>query len=106
MAEKVWDTYRGLLRQRLQAYQQGGLATLAPYTRSGGGVTDPAADLRAAIADVDRVGRARPAAAPSLLLAQAPSAATAGSQPAPSDRHARPRSRRPHRALLLRRALL
>jgi len=67
MAEKVWDTYRGLLRQRLQAYQQGGLATLAPYTRSGGGVTDPAADLRAAIADADRVGRDGPELRDTLL---------------------------------------
>ena len=67
MAEKVWDAYRGLLRQRLQAYQQGGLATLAPYTRSGGGVTDPAADLRAAIADVDRVGRDGPELHDTLL---------------------------------------
>jgi hypothetical protein len=57
MAEKVWDTYRGLLRQRLQAYQQGGLAALAPYVRSGGAVTDPAAELRAAIPDVEHLGR-------------------------------------------------
>jgi len=57
VAEKVWDTYRGLLRQRLQAYQQGGLAAVAPYTRSGGAVTDPASEMRAAVADVDRLGR-------------------------------------------------
>jgi len=67
VAEKVWDTYRGLLRQRMQAYQQGGLAALAPYTRSGGGVTDPAADLRLAVADVDRVGRDGPQLHDTLL---------------------------------------
>ena len=67
MAEKVWDTYRGLLRQRLQAYQQGGLGALAPYTRSGGGITDPAAELRTAIADVDRVGRDGPELRDTLL---------------------------------------
>jgi hypothetical protein len=67
MAEKVWDAYRGLLRERLQAYQQGGLAALAPYTRGGGAVTDPATELRLAVADIDRVGRAGPELHDTLL---------------------------------------
>ena len=72
MAERVWDVYRGLLRQRLQAYQQGGLAALAPYTRSGGAITDPATELRLAIADVDRVGRDGPELHDMLLRYPAP----------------------------------
>ncbi len=55
VAEVVWDAYRRLLRLRLQAYQQGGLAAIAPYARSGGAVTDPAAELRMAASDTERL---------------------------------------------------
>jgi hypothetical protein len=52
------DTYRRLLGLRVQSYRQAGLAGIAPYARAGGAVTDPAIDLRAAVHDVERVGRA------------------------------------------------
>ena len=57
VAELVSDEYRRLLRQRWQAYQQGGLAAMAPYARNGGTVTDPAAELRRAASDADRLTR-------------------------------------------------
>ena len=57
VAELVSDEYRRLLRERWQAYRQGGLAAVAPYARSGGTVTDPAADLRLAASDADRLAR-------------------------------------------------
>jgi hypothetical protein len=55
-AEIGSDTYRRLLQQRVQTYRQGGLAGIAPYARSGGAVTDPAADLRLAASDAERLG--------------------------------------------------
>jgi hypothetical protein len=58
MAEIASETYRRLLGLRAQSYRQGGLAGIAPYARGGGAVTDPASDLRAAVHDVERVGRA------------------------------------------------
>jgi hypothetical protein len=58
MAEIASETYRSLLGLRVQSYRQAGLAGIAPYARAGGAVTDPAIDLRAAIHDVERVGRA------------------------------------------------
>ncbi|HET8578284.1 MAG TPA: hypothetical protein VFO18_14385 [Methylomirabilota bacterium] len=51
------EAYRRLLRQRLQAYQQGGLAAIPPYARSGGVLTDPTAELRLAVADTERLAR-------------------------------------------------
>ena len=51
------DTYRRLLGLRVQSYRQAGLAGIAPYARAGGAVTDPAIDLRAALHDVERIGR-------------------------------------------------
>ena len=57
-AEISSDTYRRLLGLRVQSYRQAGLAGIAPYARAGGMVTDPAIDLRAALQDVERVGRA------------------------------------------------
>jgi hypothetical protein len=56
-AEQVADEYRKLLRDRCEAYQRGGLAAIPPYARGGGAVTDPAAELRLAISDVERVAR-------------------------------------------------
>jgi hypothetical protein len=56
-ADMVADAYRRLLRQRVQAYQQGGLAAIAPYARSDGAVTDPGAELRGAASDADRLAR-------------------------------------------------
>jgi len=56
-AEAGSDTYRRLLAQRVEKYRQGGLAGIAPYARSGGAVTDPSAELRQAIADLERAGR-------------------------------------------------
>ena len=56
-AEQVSDEYRRLLRDRWQAYQNGGLAAIAPYARGGGAVTDPAAELRRAVSDAEPVAR-------------------------------------------------
>jgi hypothetical protein len=56
-AELASDTYRRILAQRMQSYRQGGLEGIAAYARTGGAVTDPAVDLRLAIADVERIGR-------------------------------------------------
>ncbi len=53
--EQISDQYRKLLRDRSQAYQREGLAGIAPYARAGGALTDPAAELKQAIADADRV---------------------------------------------------
>jgi hypothetical protein len=44
--------HRRLLEQRLQLYARGGLASIAPYARSGGTVTDPAIELRLAASDL------------------------------------------------------
>lgn len=51
------DAYRRILSQRAQSYRQRGLAGVDPYARTGGAATDPAVDLRPAIADVERIGR-------------------------------------------------
>ena len=59
-AEQVSDEYRKLLRDRWQAYQNGGLAAIPAYARGGGAITDPAAELRRAIADADLVARYGP----------------------------------------------
>jgi hypothetical protein len=56
-AEQVSDEYRRLLRDRWQAYQNGGLAAMPPYARAGGAVTDPAAELRRAVSDAEPVAR-------------------------------------------------
>jgi hypothetical protein len=56
-AEMAWGAYRRLLSRRLQAYQQGGLAGIIPYARSGGAITDPAAELRRAASDAEGLGR-------------------------------------------------
>jgi hypothetical protein len=53
--EQISERYRALLRDRSLAYQRDGLAGIAPYARAGGALTDPAAELRLAIADADRV---------------------------------------------------
>jgi hypothetical protein len=57
VAEMVSEEYRRLLHQRCQAYQRDGLAGMAPYARSGGTVTDPAAELRRAASDAERLPR-------------------------------------------------
>jgi hypothetical protein len=56
-AELASDTYRRILSQRAQSYRQRSLAGIDPYARTGGASTDPAVDLRLAIADVERIGR-------------------------------------------------
>ncbi|HYB43056.1 MAG TPA: hypothetical protein VEL75_14860, partial [Candidatus Methylomirabilis sp.] len=56
MVDLVSEEYRKLLRLRWQAYQQAGLAGIAPYARGGGAVMDPAGELRSAAGDADRVG--------------------------------------------------
>jgi hypothetical protein len=61
------ETYRRILRQRLEAYQQGGLAAIMPYARSGGAVTDPAIELRLAASDAERLARAGPQLRQALL---------------------------------------
>ena len=66
-ADRASDAYRRLLHQRLQAYRQGGLAAIAPYARAGGVVTDPAADLRLAAADAERLAGLGPELHEALL---------------------------------------
>ena len=66
-ADIVWDAYRRMLGKRLQAYRQGGLAAMAPYARSGGAVTNPAAELRLAASDADRLARFAPGLREALL---------------------------------------
>ena len=56
--ETASDTYRRLLSLRVQSYRQAGLVGIAPYARAGGASTDPAVDLRVAMGDVERIGRA------------------------------------------------
>ena len=56
-AQQASDGYRKLLRDRWQAYERGGLGAMAPYARAGGAVTDPAAQLRLALADAERIVR-------------------------------------------------
>jgi hypothetical protein len=50
-------SFRRLLSERVLSYRQSGLAAIAPYARTGGAVTDPAVELRLAIADAQRIGR-------------------------------------------------
>jgi hypothetical protein len=57
-ADIASDSYRRLLGLRVQSYRQAGLAGIAPYARAGGAVTDPAIDLRLAVSDAERIGRA------------------------------------------------
>lgn len=57
VAEMASIEYRRLLHQRWQAYQRGGLAAVAPYARGAGPATDPAAELRLAASDAERLGR-------------------------------------------------
>lgn len=57
-ADIASDTYRRLLGLRVQSYREAGLAGIAPYARVGGAVTDPAVDLRLAVSDAERIGRA------------------------------------------------
>ncbi|SRR6266540_1541221 len=59
-ADQASDEYRKLLRDRWQAYQRGGLAAIPPYARGGGAITDPAAELRRALPDAERVARFGP----------------------------------------------
>ena len=49
--------FRRLLSERVQSYRQSGLGAIAPYARAGGAVSDPAVELRLAIADTERIGR-------------------------------------------------
>lgn len=56
-ADLISDEYRKLLRDRWQAYQRGGLAAIAAYARSEGATTDPAAELRRAVADAEPIAR-------------------------------------------------
>ena len=55
--ERASEVYRRLLRERLNAYRQGGLAAIVPYAREGGAVRDPAIDLRLAAADAVPLAR-------------------------------------------------
>lgn len=66
-AEMALDAYRRLLRQRLQAYQQGGLTAIVPYARGAGAFTDPATELRRAALDAERLGREGPDLREALL---------------------------------------
>jgi hypothetical protein len=66
-AEMALQAYRRLLRQRLQAYQEGGLAAIVPYARGGGAFTDPATELRRAASDAERLSRQGPDLREALL---------------------------------------
>jgi len=55
VAQQAADRYRALLRDRWQAYERGGLGAMAPYARAGGALTDPAAQLRLAVPDAERI---------------------------------------------------
>ena len=48
VAQAVSQRYREILLRRYQAYRQGGLAAIAPYTRGGGEQADPSSELRTA----------------------------------------------------------
>ena len=65
-AQHAADRYRTLLRDRGQAYERGGLGAMAPYARAGGAVTDPAAQLRLAAPDAERIVRHGPQLADAL----------------------------------------
>jgi len=67
VVETVSEAYRRLLRQRLQAYRQSGLAAITPYARKGGAVTDPASELRLAASDAERLPRSGPELSEALL---------------------------------------
>jgi hypothetical protein len=75
-AQQAADRYRTLLRDRWQAYERGGLGAMAPYARAGGAVTDPAAQLRLAAPDAERIVRYGPQLADAL--ARYPAAQPAG----------------------------
>ncbi len=59
--------YRTLLLRRAEAYRAGGLAAVEPYMRPGGGVTDPAAELRQTVEDARPLAAASPALPEALL---------------------------------------
>jgi hypothetical protein len=59
--------YRTVLLRRAEAYRAGGLAAVEPYVRRGGGVTDPAAELRVAADDARPLAAASPALPEALL---------------------------------------
>jgi len=67
VVETVSEAYRRLLRRRLQAYRQNGLAAITPYARKGGAVTDPAPHLRLAASDAERLPRSGPELHEALL---------------------------------------
>jgi hypothetical protein len=58
VVEIASGSYGRLLSERVQSYRQRGLEGIAPYARSGGANTDPTVELRLAIADIERIGRA------------------------------------------------
>ena len=67
VTDSVSVEYRSLLSQRWQAYRRGGIGAIAPYARGGGVVTDPAADLRTAVSDGDRLRPWEPELGAALL---------------------------------------
>jgi hypothetical protein len=66
-AEAASVQYRALLLQRARAYRAGGLGGIEPYARRGGGVTDPAGELRLAAEDTRPLAAAAPALPEALL---------------------------------------
>ena len=59
--------YRTLLLRRAEAYRAGGLAAIEPYVRRGGGVTDPAAELRQTVEDARPLTAGSPGLPEALL---------------------------------------
>jgi hypothetical protein len=70
----VSQHYRVHLFGRWQAYRSDGLAGIAPYARRNEAVTDPAAELRAALADVRPFADIAPRVAEALLRPAGPPA--------------------------------
>ena len=66
VTDSVSTEYRSVLSQRWQAYRRAGLDAIAPYAR-GGGVTDPAADLRLAVSDANPLRPYEPELGEALL---------------------------------------
>lgn len=52
-SREVVEAYRESLWQRFEDYRSSGLDGVAPYARKSGGITDPAAEMRAALESAD-----------------------------------------------------
>ncbi|MBS1211928.1 MAG: hypothetical protein H6R26_544 [Proteobacteria bacterium] len=55
--DEAGQQYRKILRQRFEAYRQGGLGAIAPYVRTDSRESSPARELRQAAAETDLLAR-------------------------------------------------